>query len=125
MKFSKAFDNLSAIFSKSGLPVWPIDVYDGSKTDEPYGLVNFILSDNSVNAASVGGTVIVDIFISAGVGPRAAYSFADNLDQFLLHTSHDGTQFFSSTLVPRGASPDNPTKSIYEYSVTFKHFGAF
>ena len=123
MKFSKAFDNLSALFANSGLSVWPVGVQPSVKPDV-YGEVTFILSDNGVNANSISGTVIIDIYIQEGVGPRAAYTFADLLDDYLLQKSHNGTQFFTSTMVPRGPSPTNPTRSIYEYSVTFKHFGA-
>jgi len=123
MKFSKAFDNLSTLFVNSGLAVWPVGVRPESRP-EVYGELSFILSDNGVNSASVAGSVIVDIYIQDGVGPRAAYVFGDSLDDYLLRKSHGGTQFFSSTLVPRGPSPTNSTRSIYEYSVTFKHFGA-
>lgn len=122
MKYSNAFRALSDIFETSGLAIWPRDVVPTTRPS-PYGEVTFIPNGKGVDLNSVSGLVMIDIIISAGDGPAVAHAFADTLDTYLVKKSLNGTQFWNSSLAPRGVLKSDPTRSVYEYSLPFKYFG--
>lgn len=123
MKFSDAFLNLASIFETAGLPVWPRDTVPTTKPDT-YGVLDFVSSGSGVNYNSFSGQLIISINCPGGLGPAGAHAFADRLDEYLVKKSINGTQFFASALAPRGVSPTDPTKSRWDYTIPFKHFGA-
>jgi len=122
MKYSNAFNALSTIMAAAGRPVWPRDVVPTNRP-MPYGELSFIPSDTGVNLRSISGIVIVDIITEAGRGPSAALSFADTLDSYLVNMTIGTTQFFWSTLAPRGTLRSDNTKERHEYTISFKYFG--
>lgn len=120
MKYSSAFDDLSAIIANTGLSLWPGNVVP-KNPPLPHGVVHIIPSGSGVNFSSVSGVIIIDIYAEAGRGPTDVLGFADTLDTSLVKRTHERTQFFTSSLQPV-PSPD-PTRVKWEYTVTFKHFG--
>lgn len=122
MKFSDAFLNFSNVATAAQLDIYPADVVVKNKPNA-YGLVHFIPSGTGANSNSLSGVVIVDIVVLAGNGPALAHAFADRLDEYLVKKAVNGTQFFTSSLVPRGALSSDPTRTRYEYTISFKHFG--
>lgn len=90
--------------------------------------VSVIPSGDGINIKSVSGLFSVDIFTSAGNGPRRASLIADKLDQYLvgkvLTTSLNGTtQFASSNMRHVGVDKDNPALFRSIYQIPFNYFG--
>jgi len=90
--------------------------------------VNVIAGGESANISSVSGVLVIDIFIPAGNGPRAASLIADKLDRYLvgksIFTGQSGaTQFSSSALAHRGLDTANSSLHRSTYSVKFNYFG--
>lgn len=89
--------------------------------------VSIISSGSGINLKSVSGVFIVDIFTSAGNGPKQASLIADKLDLYLggksLSThSQSVTQFTTSTLDFRGVDRDNPSLYRSVYTIPFNFF---
>lgn len=89
--------------------------------------VSIISRSPSVNLDSVAGVFIIDIFTSAGNGPKQAALIADKLDQYLVGKnistqSGAGTQLLYSTLDSRGLDKDNPTLFRSVYTIPFNYF---
>ena len=123
------------VFSVFGSPLW---VSEGVKTfpanflqvsaGSEFIRVSVIPSGGGLNANSVSGQLLVDIFISVGNGPRRAALIADKLDRFLLRkslatASGSTTQLFASSLTHSGIDSANPSLHRSIYSISFKHFG--
>jgi len=91
--------------------------------------VSIVPGGKSVNAISVAGILIIDIFIPAGGGPRRASLIADKLDKYLANKSlgatTNKTQFRESSLVHKGVDKDNATLHMSSYTIPFTYFGAF
>jgi hypothetical protein len=90
--------------------------------------VSIIASGSGLNLKSVSGVLIIDIFTSAGNGPRQAFLIADKIDQYLVGksvttTSGYKTQFSNSSLDIRGLDRDNPSLSRSIYTIPFNYFG--
>jgi hypothetical protein len=90
--------------------------------------VSIIGSGIGINLESVSGVFIIDIFTSAGNGPRQASLIADKLDQYLVGKSISGesgsvTQFSNSALDARGLDRDNPALFRSLYTIPFNYFG--
>jgi len=87
-----------------------------------YIRVSIIPSGNSVNIQSVSGLLIIDIFVSAGKGPKALLRIADVLDSFFVGKSFTTIQFWNSSFVPIGTDKDDPTLFRGSYSIPFNFF---
>lgn len=93
-----------------------------------YIRVNIIPSGKGVNLVSLSGVIIVDIFTSAGNGPRRTSTIADKLDRYLvgksLETVNGATlQLKNSTLALVGVDPDNTSLYRSIYTIPFNLFG--
>ena len=93
-----------------------------------YIRVSIIPSGKGVNLVSLSGVIIVDIFTSAGNGPRRTSTIADKLDQYLvgksLETVSGATlQLKNSTLALVGVDPDNTSLYRSTYTIPFNLFG--
>lgn len=90
--------------------------------------VSIIPGSEGVNSRSIKGVVIIEIFTSAGRGPRRASVIADILNEYLETKTFSvsgtsSTQFLSSTMVPRGKDKDLPSLSRASYTIPFNYFG--
>lgn len=89
--------------------------------------VSIISSKAGINLISVSGVLIVDIFTSAGNGPKAPSLIADKLDLYLsgksvATQSKATTQFLSSTLDLKGLDKDNSSLYRTMYTIPFNYF---
>ena len=90
--------------------------------------VSAIPGGQGLNLSSVSGIFVVDIFISAGNGPKRISFIADKLDDYLVgktfSTGTTGvTQLKNSSLSLNGVDKDNPSLYRATYSIPFNHFG--
>lgn len=132
-KYVALEDDIFAVFAK---PAWlseSIKTYPSNyiTLDTPQEFIRFdiVAARTSVNKLSVGGLLIVDIFTSAGDGPKASATIADILDKHLANktlsnTAGTSTQLQASTLVNRGVDKDDPRYFMSVYTIPFNYFGA-
>ncbi len=90
--------------------------------------VTIVASGAGINLNSVSGVSIIDIFTSAGNGPKRASLIADKLDLHLVGKSvttqsNAVTQFFTSSLDFKGLDKDNSALSRSTYTIPFNYFG--
>ena len=89
--------------------------------------VSVLPSGEGVDIRSISGIFIVDIFTSAGNGPRRSSLIADKLDQYLVGKSFSAssgtTQFHNSNMRHVGLDADNPSLFRSIYQIPFNHFG--
>jgi len=94
---------------------------------EEFIRITIIPSGPGVNANSVSGLLIAEIFTQAGKGPSRAAYIADKLDSYLARaTVPNGstlTQLAISAMVPNGLDKDNPALTKSTFSVPFSYFG--
>ena len=91
------------------------------KIKENTARVSIVLSDSSIYE-NISGLLIIDIFITAGEGPSALYSIADQLDNLMLKKTVGNLQFFTSSMLPLGYDVDNPTLFRGRYQLNFTYF---
>lgn len=102
---------------------------DNHKADAAeYIRISILPNGAGINLSSISGILIIDIFTSAGAGPRRASFIADSLDSFLVGKSVETseghvTQFINSAFMPRGLDRDNPTLYRSSYTIPFNYFG--
>ena len=92
--------------------------------------IDIIAGGENSNTKSASGILMIEIFTSVGKGPRDASLIADKLDEFIqgktLETNIGAsTQFFLSTMVPKGVDKDIKTLFKSVYSISFKYNGVF
>lgn len=130
-KYSNLQSDVFSIFDSDAWKAENIKTYPSNfvavNSGNEFIRVSIIPSGNGVNLNSVSGIIIVDIFTSAGNGPKAAMLIADKLDQYLAVNyvsteSGFGTQFFSSTLDFRGVDKDNSALFKSVYTIPFNYF---
>jgi len=90
--------------------------------------VSVIPSGNGINLTSISGVLIIDIFTSAGNGPRRTSLIADKLDSYLVGksvstVSGNSTQFNKSALAYVGLDTVNSALYRATYSIPFNYFG--
>jgi len=90
--------------------------------------VSVIPSGNGINLTSISGVLIIDIFTSAGNGPRRTSLIADKLDSYLVGksvstVSGNSTQFNKSALASVGLDTVNSALYRATYSIPFNYFG--
>lgn len=89
--------------------------------------VSIISRNAGINIESISGVFIIDIFTSAGNGPKQANLIADKLDLYLAGKSISTesqavTQFLGSSLEARGLDKDNPALFRSIYTIPFNYF---
>ena len=90
--------------------------------------VSVIPSGNGINLTSISGVLIIDIFTSAGNGPRRTSLIADKLDSYLVGKSvstisGNSTQLNKSSLSYVGLDTVNSALYRATYSIPFNYFG--
>lgn len=90
--------------------------------------VSVIPSGNGINLTSISGVLIIDIFTSAGNGPKKTSLIADKLDSYLVGKSvstitGNRTQFNNSSLSYVGLDTVNSALYRATYSIPFNYFG--
>lgn len=131
-KFIAVEDAIFSIFatadwSGAGLKTVPTNYEAPEDSGEEFIRVNVISNGNGVNKVSVSGMLIVDIFTSAGKGPRPATAIADKLESFVAYksvpTSSGVAQFQGGVCVPKGVDSVNPLLFRSSYSIPFNFYG--
>lgn len=131
-KYERIQADVFSIFSQLAwkaeqIKTYPVNYISVTQESE-YIRVSIVPTGKGINLVSSSGLVLIDIFISAGNGPRRASLIADKLDKYLVGKNiitQDtvNTQFGQSSLVNKGLDPDNPTLYASTYSIPFNYFG--
>lgn len=128
-RFSATQTSIFGVFNKpewkaTGIATYPSNFV--SADDKEYIRVSVVPSGGSLNRKSITGVVLVDIFSTAGEGPKAFYRIADSLDEFLLEKSVQSggvTQFGRSSLGEVIGDSASSSLARVRYSIPFNHFG--
>lgn len=132
-KYTNLLNDVFSVFGSSSWIAQNVKTYPSNfiavNSGNEFIRVSIIPSGNGINLVSVSGVVIVDIFTSAGNGPKAIMSIADKLDLYLvgksLKTAANGTtQFKNSSLQMLGNDKDNSALYRSNYTIPFNYFGA-
>lgn len=131
-KYENLQTNIFSVFNSSqwkseNIKTFPVNYIQLNAGNE-FIKVSIIPSGKGINAHSVSGILIIDIFIPAGNGPKRASLIADKLDHYLVGKSfstQDGnTQFIqNSSLDFKGLDKDNETLFRSSYTIPFTFFG--
>lgn len=122
------------IFSVFSTPAWKAEnlktfpaEFLASNVGNEYLRVSIITSDTGVNRKSISGILVVEIFTSAGEGPKRTNFIADRLDLYIenksIGTDFGVTQFKNSTMKLLGIDKDNSALTRASYEIPFNHFG--
>lgn len=132
---AKYEDSLSQIFSIFGSTAWKsqnIKTYPSNfvakEATSEFIRVSVIPSGKGINLKSISGLLIIDIFVSAGDGPKKLFQIADKLDEYLCGktvrtSSSNKVQMRDSSLSATKVDDDNPTICKASYSIPFNYFG--
>jgi len=132
-KYTDVQDRVFSVFNSNtwkaeAIKTIPQDVSASNLGDE-FIRVSIIPANTGINALSISGVCIIDIFVAAGLGPARYHAIADKLDQYLQQKqikpllSTTVVQFGISTLVPLGLDKDNPNLTRAKYTIPFNLFG--
>lgn len=130
---SKYYSVLENIYSVFELTAWKnLNIktfpsnYVGIYNDQDFIRVTVLPNSDCVNRASISGIIIIDIFVKAGLGPKAIALIADYLNDFLenktFKINSGNTQLYNSTLSLSGIDSDNSALYRAIYTIPFKHF---
>jgi hypothetical protein len=129
-KYSDLTSDIFSVFASNAwvaenIKVVPSDFVGGGET---HVRATAVASGKSANRASVSGILILEIFTSAGAGPKEANTIADKLDTYLenqsLQTTSGGlTQFGTSSMADTGRDRHNSSLSTSRYEIPFNFFG--
>lgn len=116
----------TAQWAAENIKTVPTNMIDDTD-NKPYIRVSILASGGGVNAYSVSGILLIDIFTAINVGPGPASAMADKLDNYLLGKiftadSKSVTQFSGSTFAPGGQDADNPMLFRSKYQVNLNYF---
>ena len=131
-KFTAVEDAIFSVFATNawqseGVETIPANYVSPANPGGDFIRVNVISNGKGVNTVSVSGMLIVDIFTSAGQGPRPATVIADKLESYLRNqsiiTSKGTTQFHGGAFTLKGLDTANPTLFRSSYSIPFHFYG--
>lgn len=131
-KYANLQDDIFSVFSSEAWKAESIKTFPVNFTTVNQGnefiRVSIVPGGQGLNLNSVSGVLIVDIFTSAGTGPKRSSSIADKLDQYLVGKSlstvaNAVTQFSTSNLDLRSVDRDNPTLFRSIYTIPFHYYG--
>jgi hypothetical protein len=131
-KYESIQKDIFSIFASANWIAENINTYPDNVTPKDAGneyiRVSILPNGEGINLISVSGVLIIDIFTSAGEGPKRSSLIADKLDSYLVGktlslTSGSSTQFSNSAFEARGLDKINPSLHRSIYSISFKHFG--
>lgn len=126
---------LSDVFSIFATPAWTaenIKTYPNNFVavipTKEFIRVNVIANGTSINNISISGILIIEIYTSAGEGPKRSSAIADKLDDYLQTKSKSTvtkkvTQFLRSSIAIKGVDKDNPSLHRVDYTIPFNYFG--
>jgi len=117
----------STLWKNENIKTFPVNFIELSPGTE-FVRVSVIPSGNGINLTSISGVLIIDIFTSAGNGPRRTSLIADKLDSYLVGKSvstitGNSTQFKNSALSYVGLDTVNSALYRATYSIPFNYFG--
>ena len=131
-KYSKLQTDVFSIFDSSSWKAENIKTFPQNfiimNPGNEFLRINILPANGGINVKSVSGLCIIDIFTSAGNGPKRSYLIADKLDSYLQGKSinaEDGacTQFSSSFMKHLGVDKENPSLFRSSYEIPFNYFG--
>jgi hypothetical protein len=131
-KYLKLQEDIFSIFNGTPWKAEQIKTYPANFTlvgaGNEFIRVSIVASEFGINLNSTAGILLIDIFISAGNGPRQISLIADKLDLYLVGKSVETqlgyvTQFSNSSLDMRGLDRDNPSLFRAVYTIPFNYFG--
>lgn len=116
----------SAAWKAENIKTFPVNFVPVNQGNE-FIRVSIISSKPGINILSVSGVLLIDIFSSAGNGPKQPSTIADKLDQYLVGKSvktqtNAVTQFGNSNLDFRGLDRDNLSLARSLYTIPFNYF---
>jgi len=129
-KYESLQTNIFSIFVSSpwvaeNIKTYPSNFIATNSTNE-FIRVSVIPSGSGVNINSVSGILIIDIFTSAGNGPKSIMLIADKLDKYLVgknfSTQGKNLCLTSSSLSLSGNDKDNPALYKAAYTIPFNYF---
>jgi hypothetical protein len=117
----------STLWKNENIKTFPVNFIELTPGTE-FVRVSVIPSGNGINLTSISGVLIIDIFTSAGNGPRRTSLIADKLDSYLVGksvstVSGNSTQFNKSALAYLGLDTVNSALYRATYSIPFNYFG--
>jgi len=117
----------STLWKSENIKTFPVNFIELTPGTE-FVRVSVIPSGNGINLTSISGVLIIDIFTSAGNGPRRTSLIADKLDSYLVGksvstVSGNSTQFNKSALAYVGLDTVNSALYRATYSIPFNYFG--
>ena len=96
---------------------------------EEFIRVSVVPSGGVGNVASCSGMILIDIFVSAGNGPKRSFVIADKLDKYLVAKTVSmlggSLQLSRSAVYPIGVDVNNESLYRVSYSIPFNFFGVF
>ena len=132
-KYSELLADVFTIFAApawvgENIKTYPENFLIVSPGDE-FIRVSVIPSGPGINPKSVSGVLQIDLFSSAGSGPKRLLEIADKLDTYLQQKTVSGRpraslQCFTSSFASRGRDPDNTGLYRGLYTIPFSYFGA-
>lgn len=132
-KYSDIQSDIFSVFDSTAWKAENIKTYPSNfiavNSGNEFIRVSIIPSGNGINLISISGVIIIDIFTSAGNGPKATILIADRLDSYLVGksvktASSKLTQFFNSSLSRGSIDKDNSALYRVAYTIPFTYFGA-
>ena len=117
----------STLWKSENIKTFPVNFIELTPGTE-FVRVSVIPSGNGINLTSISGVLIIDIFTSAGNGPRKTSLIADKLDSYLVGKSvstitGNSTQLNKSSLSYVGLDTVNSALYRATYSIPFNYFG--
>ena len=117
----------STLWKNENIKTFPVNFIELNPGNE-FIRASVIPSGNGINLTSISGVLIIDIFTSAGNGPKKTSLIADKLDSYLVGKSvstvnNNSTQFNKSALAHVGLDTVNSALYRATYSIPFNYFG--
>lgn len=117
----------SANWKSQNIKTYPSNFVAKEATSE-FIRVSIIPNGRGINLKSVSGLLIIDIFVSAGEGPKRIFQIADKLDEYLCGktvktASLNKVQMQNSSVSSAKVEDNNPAICRASYSIPFSYFG--
>lgn len=130
-KYANLENAILAIFGTSGWNAEAIKTFPANfvavGSGSEFIRVSIVPGGEGINLNSVSGVLIIDIFVSAGMGLKRSSVIADRLDSYLVGksftTSSGVLQLAGSGLAHKGVDKDDPSLHRSAYTVSFNFFG--
>ncbi len=114
----------SDAWKEENLKTYPVNFNPEEMGAPPFVRISIVPEGGALNALSISGVLMIEIFTVVGNGPRASSEIADTLDRRLQEKTFGRTQLFRSAMSQLQLDRDNTTLARTLYSLPFIHFGA-